>query len=557
MDVALYIRVSSDKQDVDLSVSAQLRALREYAAKHGHTIVREFVDEAETARNADRPAFREMIALARGKHPPFEAILVWKYNRFSRNRTDSVTIKSLLQKKGIQVISINEPVDNSPVGHLMEGVIECIDEFYSANMGEDIRRGMRETAQRGFFVGSRPPDGFRRVPVRDGVKTRYKLELVEDSVRVRLIQRIFDMADQDTGCKEIAQVLNREGFCTSTGSRWSKTSVHKVLTNEAYCGTLVWGGRPGHRAIKSGVAPVREENAWPAIIDQETFHRVQQKMADKGPRMIHPRTVVSSYLLSGLLFCSCGAAMTGRSAKSNQYFYYTCSRSFKQGKDGCDARSLPKDEIERLVITKIRQRVLTDENLEELVRLVNEELGSAHDVLQQTLLDIDAEIRDVESRLSRLYDVLETGKLELNDLAPRIRELRSRQDDLRKARLQAEADFLVRSVEPVDTQLVKQYAQDLKQLLEEAEFSERKSFLRSFVKRIEIKKEQATVHYNLPLPHDGHHSRSKEVLPIVTFGGAEETRTPDFLRAKQALSQLSYSPPSAELPPLSRNRPSP
>jgi len=247
MNVALYVRVSSDKQDVDLSVSAQLRALREYAAKHGYTIVREFVDEAETARTTARPAFREMIALAKSKHPSFEAILVWKYNRFTRNRTDSVTIKSLLQKKGVQVISINEPVDDSAAGHLLEGVIECIDEFYSANMGEDIKRGMRETAERGFFVGSRPPDGFRRVPAQDGSKMRHTLEPEgEDSVRVRLIRRMFDMADNETGCKEIAQTLNREGLRTSTGKQWTKTAIHKALTNEAYCGHsgLGWKTRP-------------------------------------------------------------------------------------------------------------------------------------------------------------------------------------------------------------------------------------------------------------------------------------------------------------------------
>ncbi len=543
MNIALYVRVSSDKQDVDLSVSAQLRALREYAAKHGYTIVREFVDEAETARTTVRPAFREMIALAKSNHPPFGAIIVWKYNRFTRNRTDSVTIKSLLQKKGVQVISINEPVDDSAAGQLLEGVIECIDEFYSANMGEDIKRGMRETAERGFFVGSRPPDGFRRVPARDGAKMRNTLELEgEDSVRVRLIRRMFDMADNDTGCKEIAQTLNREGFCTSTGKRWSKTAVHKILTNEAYCGTLVWGGRPGHQAIKSGTPPVRVENAWPTIVSSETFNRVQQKMAARGPRIIHPRSVASPYLLSGLLFCSCGAAMTGRSAKSQQYFYYMCSKSFKQGKDACDARTLPKDQVERLIIDKLKQRVLTDLNMEELVRLVNEELGSAHEVLYQKLNDIDAEIKDVEARLARLWDVLETGKLDLNDLSPRIRELRVRQDELRKARLQVEADFVVHEVAPVDTQLVKQYAQDLKSLLEEAEFSERKAFLRSFVKRIEIKKGQVIVHYNLPLPHHRHHDESKEVLPFVTFGGAGGTRTLDLLTASQTLSQLSYSP---------------
>jgi len=101
MKVALYARVSSDKQDTVLSLGAQVRALKEYAVRNGYEIVREFVDEAESGRTAARPAFKEMIALAKTKQPPFDTILVWKLNRFSRKRADSITYKTLLRNKGI------------------------------------------------------------------------------------------------------------------------------------------------------------------------------------------------------------------------------------------------------------------------------------------------------------------------------------------------------------------------------------------------------------------------------------------------------------------------
>jgi len=114
MNVALYARVSSDRQDTDLSISAQLKALRDYAARNGHQVVREFVDEAESGRTASRPTFREMISMARRSSKPFEAILVWKYSRFARNREDSIVYKSLLRKHGIQVLSITEPFEDTP-----------------------------------------------------------------------------------------------------------------------------------------------------------------------------------------------------------------------------------------------------------------------------------------------------------------------------------------------------------------------------------------------------------------------------------------------------------
>ena len=111
MKAAIYARVSSDSQDVDLSISAQLRALRDYAAKHGHEVAQEYIDEAQSGRTADRPAFKEMVSLAKTKHPPFDAILVWKLNRFARSRVDSIIYKKLLKDRGIKVISINESFD--------------------------------------------------------------------------------------------------------------------------------------------------------------------------------------------------------------------------------------------------------------------------------------------------------------------------------------------------------------------------------------------------------------------------------------------------------------
>ena len=462
MKVALYARVSSEAQDTDLSLSAQLRALQEYATRQGHEVVRSFIDEAESGRTVDRPAFREMIALAKTKSPPFEAVLVWKLNRFARSRADSITYKTLLRNKGIEVISINEPVDDSPTGRLLEGVIESIDEFYSANLGQDIKRGLRENARRGFFNGSRSPYGLHRILVRDGIKMRNKLEPdPDDSVSIKVVRRIFDMAINGIGCKEIAKTLNKEGFRTANGERWGKVTVHKVLTNEAYCGTLVWGGRPGHPALSSGEPPVRVENAWPAIISKDTFQLVHHKMALKRPKVIHPRTVPSFYLLSGILFCSCGRAMIGRSAKSHQYYYYMCNRSYKQGKDACAAKIIPKDKLERMVIEQLKARVLTDDNLEQMVKLVNKELRSASAELNDRLDTCDMELREIKARLSRLYDVLETGKLSLDGLAPRIRELKKRQDELSKARIQIEADMIVQGVEEVDMDVVKSYTRDL------------------------------------------------------------------------------------------------
>ena len=154
---ALYARVSSERQDVDLSVSAQLRALKDYARSNGYSVAREYVDEAESGRVADRPQFREMIEEGSQPKAPFEVILVWKFSRFTRKREHAVAFKSMLRRKGIRVVSITEHADDSPTGKLMEAIIESVDEFYSENLAQDVVRGMREAASRGFFLGSKAP----------------------------------------------------------------------------------------------------------------------------------------------------------------------------------------------------------------------------------------------------------------------------------------------------------------------------------------------------------------------------------------------------------------
>lgn len=475
---------------------------------------------------AYRPQFREMISLVKRAEKPYDLILVYKYSRFARSRIDSVTYKKLLRDRGIKVISINEPFEDTPSGHLLEGVIETIDEFYSENLGQDIRRGIRETAERGFYPGSRAPYGYRKVKAHDGDKIRYKLEPeAEDSPAIHTVRAIFEMAHEGLGCKQITTTLNGGPFRTSNGKPWSITTVHKVLTNEAYCGTLVWGGRPGYAAAKSGIPPVRVESAWPAIIDRDTFTAVRQVMAANAPQTAHPRIVRSFYLLSGLLYCSCGRAMVGRSAKSHQHYYYVCNTSYKQGKSACPARSFPKERLEKQIIDRVKRSILSEENLEELVKLTNEALDSKNGVLKDKLDAADAELRDTRARLSKLYDALETGKLSLDDLAPRIRELKARQDGLLKMRVQIEADMVVEGVNHVDAEKIKSYALDLYSLLGGADFARSKAFLRSFVKRITINGVEVKIEYCLPLP-DGSRAETLEVLPTITFGGEGGSRTP-------------------------------
>ncbi len=231
--------------------------------------------------------------------------------------------------------------------------------------------------------------------------------------------------------------------------------------------------------------------------------------------------------------------MIGHSAKCQTHYYYVCSRNFKQGREACDSRRLPKEKLERAVVNHIRSEMLCDENLEKMVLMANEEFRSASSGLKERLDIIDAELHDVKARLSKLYDAIETGKVELDDLSSRIKELKSRQTELSKSRVQVEAEMVARGEEQIDINLVKERAKDLRVMLEEGEFPERKAFLRSFIEKIQVDKDQVKVIHKLPPPNG---KDRVAVLPIDTLGGAEGIRTPYLLTASQTFSQVNYGP---------------
>ncbi len=179
---------------------------------------------------------------------PFQVIFVWKFSRLTRKREHAVAFKSMLRRKGIRVVSITEHADDSPTGKLMEAIIESVDEFYSENLAEEVKRGMREAASRGYFLASRAPFGYTRVKVSDGVKDRPTLEV--DPAAAPVVKEIFESSRRGNGLKEICKELNGLGI-TNRGRRWQKNIVHYLLTNKAYTGTAVWGSRARTRRRES------------------------------------------------------------------------------------------------------------------------------------------------------------------------------------------------------------------------------------------------------------------------------------------------------------------
>ena len=520
MKCVIYARVSSDKQEVDLSISAQLKALREYAGTHDYEVITEYIDQAESGRTADRPQFMQMIDAAKRKDKPFSVILVWKFSRFARSREDSILYKSALRKCGVHVISINEPTEDTPTSKLFEAMIESIDEFYSANLGQEVTRGMRESASRGFYVSAKAPYGYQKVKVNDAGKERFKLEPISPGSEI--VKQIYSEYLRGTGVKSIVKTLNGEGIPSPRKKEWNKAQIHNILHNESYTGTLVWC-----KTSIRNLTPIRVVNAWPALVDITTFNTVQRMLTERSPKIMNPRRVSSRYILSGLARCGhCGRALGGREAKNGRNTYYVCCSKDKKGPDACPAHYIPSQKLERAVIDKIQERILTEANLREMVGMVNEEIDSVIGGNTERITTIDAELQDIKKRLARHFEALEAGKLTQDDLGSRIHELRGREKALQVTKWELEALVSASKVQLADEQSIKESLADLRELLNSSPIYETREFIRSFVKEVKVTSDQVVLTYTMPTGEGL--TEEALVLPSVNHGGRYTARTYDL-----------------------------
>ena len=329
---ACYIRVSTDEQ-TELSPSSQLEALKEYADAHGYIIPKEYVfkDEGISGRTTQkRPGFNRMIAAAKTVPKPFEAVLLWKFSRFARNRTDAIVYKNLLRNElGIDVISISENLgEDRGTALILESMFEAMDEYYSINLSTEVRRSMKLKAEKGQPL-STAPFGYRTVDK----------QLVIDSKKAETVKYIFNAFENGEGTRKIAAFLGDCGVRTNRGCVPDNRFVSYILKNPVYCGYTRWceNGRADYARkspdFMTGI--IIAKGTHEPIISEEQFNRVQTAMkeAQQQHRKHQSPKRANDWLFKGLITCdSCGSTLVKLSSKEqtlqcNSYNRGTCSVS--------------------------------------------------------------------------------------------------------------------------------------------------------------------------------------------------------------------------------------
>ena len=520
MNAVLYARASSDRQaDKGLSIPSQLRELHKHCETRGYVVLKEFIDEGCSGTTDQRPAFQEMITYCKLHRERLDGVLVWKHNRFARNRVHAAVYKQYLRNLGVDVISITEPTVDSIDGELLEAVVEAVDSRFSKSLAQDVMRGMREVAKRGYYPFARAPLGYKKHPVEDGKATRYRL--VPDEDAAPLVRQIFSLyVEEGLGGKATAQRLNEQGISTPTGKAWTTKAVLKVLDNPVYVGTLRLRFRTENaRYLADSDRSLEIEGAHPPIVDAKVFERAQYLRRKRSK--CHPRELSSNYLLSGLLRCmDCGAKMYGVSAKSGRHFYYVCQRFYESGKTECSKGMVRRGLLDDVVLEKVRDVLLEEECLRELASEVNRDLGDREEKILEERQLVTRQLSEKEEQIGRLVDALEQGQ-SLCSLRDRLAGREEEAERLR-ARLAELEDVRTRAqVTRLEIERIRPYVETLRETLATSSLKMQQAILRSFIKRISVGDDELEIEFSIPEDGGGGTSRRDDpagVLGMVTSG---------------------------------------
>lgn len=457
-----YVRVSTDDQ-LEYSPESQLKLIQEYAEKNDIVLLEDYIymeDGGKSGKSMkNRTEFLKLIAAAKRKPSPFNMILVWKFSRFARNQEEAITLKSMLKKNGIEVISISEPLPEGPFGELIERILEWQDQFYITNLSQEVKRGMSEKVSRGEPVCA-PPFGY---DMKDG-----KYVPNSDSVTV---QNIFTDFLSGIGMRAIAIKYADAGMRTRYGNRPDNRYIEYILRNPTYIGKIRWSrdGRTVSRRKYDDPNIIIVDGHHEPIISVETFEAAQTRLNEiKNKYVKYQRTEQKvSFMLKGLVRCSaCGATLTATTTNSMQchnYAHGTCKKSHS------------------ITINKLNEAVIS--YLESFVTGSLNVLPSFTTAIKSDAVDIDKLISNEQKKLIRIkkaytegIDTIEEYKQQKETIVQKIAQLEKQKESASEQTI-SEAD---------KSNLMKKYVSEVLTIIKDDTVSEqaKNSALRSIISKI-------------------------------------------------------------------------
>ena len=379
-NAVIYARYSSHSQ-TEQSIEGQLHDAYAFAEKSGYHIIGEYIDRALTGKSDERPDFQRLMDDAKKKQ--FQIVIVWKLDRFSRNRYDSAVYKRHLKKYGVRVVSVMENITDSPEGIILEGLLEAMAEYYSANLAENIRRGQQESIKKGWYCGGSIPLGYKLVDHK----------LIEDPRTSPLVRELYQRYVDGDSLASIARDFNERGYRTNRGRQFTPNTFTRIVPNASYIGEYTYSGK---------VVPGLTE----PLISKELYEKAVERRAMNRRAPAAGRSDVN-FILQGELFCGeCGSPMCGDAGTSKtgiRHYYYSCSAK-KHKHTGCPKKAEKKDYIEWYVCEQTVKYILAPDRLDYIAQAVvdtyNAELENSRlSALEQSVKRLDDEINSLVDKL--------------------------------------------------------------------------------------------------------------------------------------------------------------
>lgn len=375
-NAVVYARYSSHSQ-TEQSIEGQLAAARNYANIKGYSIIHEYCDRAKTGTSDDREEFQRMLKdCSKGQ---FSVIIVWKVDRFGRNREEITFNKYKAKKAGVRVEYVAENITEGPEGVILESVLEGMAEYYSLQLSQNIKRGQYESAKKHLYFGGTIPFGYRT----DGSK-----RFIIDEKAALIVQRIFENYANGMSMSQLVEWLNINGYKGTRGNAFNKNSLPRLLHNEMYRGVYKYKDL------------IYDEDAVPRIISDELFYAVQEKLGMN--RIASSRWSKDFYFLTGKLYCECGNSMCGQSGTSEhsgKYKYYVCKKCGKRYR---------AEELESFVMSKIHEILGSNDTLDRISDLVWEYyLENDHE--QEEIDSINGQLENINKSIANLVRAVEDG----------------------------------------------------------------------------------------------------------------------------------------------------
>lgn len=494
MRAAIYARYSPGPTQKEESIDAQLRASRAYCQRKGHSIVKEYIDEAESGRFDDRPDFQKMIQDAKTKI--FDVVVFHKIDRNARNEYDYYFYKGQLKKLGIKLEYAEQQIDDSAEGQMMETMLVGMAAYYSRNLAREVLKGLKENAYKAKFNGGNAPFGY------DIIDGQYVINEAEAAA----VRFIFEKYLEDWPYYKIAEELDARGFRRpSTGEGFSLFTVRWITTNPVYIGTYTYGrskrNEQGNKIRKGITDAITIENALPAIIDRDTWDATQEKRKSNKTRA-GAYKAKGVYLLSGLAFCGdCETTYVGHGSyhegtDKKGYGFYMCGKRAKKAA-ACRNRMVQKDHLEAVVLERLCQFMRNHKAVEALAEKLNRDYRENTNEVTRELARLQKENQQITKRISNLLDTIEEGR------ATEAVKQRLKENDARKTQIDARIAELQKSVKRfvITKDDIPAILSAFERMLKNESTEGRKKLFQTFVKKVEVINNPScdfAIEYNLP-----------------------------------------------------------